>query len=145
MSKNIKKLVLRSTTGVLFFATSCACGYMLTPTRKRNIDLGNKALPNAEEVEPSMPENFMRFVKRLNEDTGILVARCIDGLLNLCNSTRYRRMYVCRYESSALCDELTDLYGVALCNNRFGRSTYVLSNRNHDLLGQFYSFDRISF
>ena len=79
------------------------------------------------------------------EDTSILVARSVDCLLNLSNSTRYRRVNVCRYESGALCDELSDLYGVALGNNRFGRSTDVLCDRNHYLLGQFYSFDRISF
>ena len=88
-------------------------------------------------------EPFVAF--DIDEDTGILVARSVDCLLNLSNSTRYRRVNVCRYESGALSDELSDLYGVALGNYRFGRSTDVLCDRNHYLLGQFYSFDRISF
>lgn len=71
MSRNIKKLVFRTTAGILFFATSCAAGYMLTPMRKRNIKLGDN-LPEDTVIDSDVPENFMRFVSRLNEDTGIL-------------------------------------------------------------------------
>ena len=71
MSRNIKKLVFRTTAGILFFATSCAAGYMLTPMRKRNIKLGDN-LPEDVIENSDVPENFMRFVSRLNEDTGIL-------------------------------------------------------------------------
>ena len=71
MSRNVKKLIFKTTAGVLFFATSCAAGYMLTPMRKKNINLGTKVVNEAFE-ESDVPENFMRFVSRLNEDTGIL-------------------------------------------------------------------------
>ncbi len=71
MSRKLKKLVFRTTAGILFFATSCAAGYMLTPMRKRNIKL-NYNLPDDVIENSDVPENFMRFVSRLNEDTGIL-------------------------------------------------------------------------
>lgn len=70
MSKRIKKLVFKTTAGVLFFATSCAAGYMLTPMRKRNINLGNKIQDDV--IVDTGNENFSRFIARLNEDTGVL-------------------------------------------------------------------------
>ena len=71
MSRNVKKLIFKTTAGVLFFATSCAAGYMLTPMRKRNINLGTKIQDDVV-VEEDGTENFMQFVSRLNQDTGIL-------------------------------------------------------------------------
>ena len=71
MSKNIKKLVFKTTAGVLFFATSCAAGYMLTPMRQKNVNLGTRMKQETFD-ESNSTENFMKFVSRLNEDTGIL-------------------------------------------------------------------------
>ena len=72
MSKRkIGKLIAKIGTGVLAFGISLGAAYFMTPNRRRSVNLGNKNLDN-EETSSALPDHFMRFVTRLNEDTGIM-------------------------------------------------------------------------
>ena len=72
MSKRkVGKLIAKIGTGVLFFGVSLGAAYFMTPNSRRSIELSTKKKEMAP-VEGGLPDHFMRFVSRLNEDTGIM-------------------------------------------------------------------------
>ena len=69
--RKIGKLFAKIGTGVLFFGIALGAAYFMTPNSKRTINLGNKK-QNVPEQSSLLPDHFMKFVTRLNEDTGIM-------------------------------------------------------------------------
>ncbi len=71
--KKVRKTIARVGTAVLFFGISAGCAYFLTPNAKKTITASQKAKTHHEVAETEvLPDHFMRFVTRLNEDTGIM-------------------------------------------------------------------------
>ena len=71
MSKRkILSIVRKVGVGTLCFAGSLAGAYFLTPVARKTISFAPKS--QAFEASDDIPENFMRFVTRLNEDTGLM-------------------------------------------------------------------------
>ena len=71
--KKVRKTIARIGTAVLFFGISAGCAYFLTPNAKKAITASQKTKTHHEVTETEvLPDHFMRFVTRLNEDTGIM-------------------------------------------------------------------------
>ena len=71
--KKVRKTIARIGTAVLFFGVSAGCAYFFTPNAKKTITASQKAKAHHEVSETEvLPDHFMRFVTRLNEDTGIM-------------------------------------------------------------------------
>ena len=72
MSKRkVWKTLAKIGTGVAFFGVSLGAAYFMTPNSRRTINMSSKR--NATQESSSLlPDHFMRFVSRLNEDTGIM-------------------------------------------------------------------------
>ena len=69
--RKVEKLLAKIGTGVAFLGVSFGAAYFLTPNSKRTIDMGQKKGEVASS-DSLLPDHFMRFVSRLNEDTGIM-------------------------------------------------------------------------
>ena len=65
------KLIAKIGTGVLFFGISLGAAYFLTPNARKTISMKNDKT-ETQEAASGLPDHFMRFVTRLNEDTGIM-------------------------------------------------------------------------
>ena len=71
--KKIRKTIARVGTAILFFGVSLGCAYFFTPNAKKTITASSKQKAHHEVTETEvLPDHFMRFVTRLNEDTGIM-------------------------------------------------------------------------
>ena len=72
MSKRkVWKTLAKIGTGVAFFGISLGAAYFMTPNSRRTINMSSKKSENGESSS-LLPDHFMRFVSRLNEDTGIM-------------------------------------------------------------------------
>ena len=71
--KKIRKSIVRGGTAILLFGISLGCAYFFTPNAKKSIaaSQNQKARHDVAQTEVA-PDHFMRFVTRLNEDTGIM-------------------------------------------------------------------------
>ena len=69
--RKVGKLIAKIGTAIAFFGISLGAAYFLTPNARRTISLSTKK-GEAEESSSLLPDHFMRFVTRLNEDTGIM-------------------------------------------------------------------------
>ena len=73
MSRKVRKIITRTGAAILFFGLSAGCTYFLTPNAKKTINVGQKKKTHHETTTTELaPDHFMRFVSRLNEDTGIM-------------------------------------------------------------------------
>ena len=72
MSRKVRKIITRTGAGILFCGVAMGCAYYLTPNSKKTVHLGDKSQLKSEVEESALPPHFMRFVSRLNEDTGIM-------------------------------------------------------------------------
>ncbi len=71
--KKVRKTIARVATAALFFGVSLGCAYFFTPNAKKTITATQKQKAHHEVSETEvLPDHFMRFVTRLNEDTGIM-------------------------------------------------------------------------
>ena len=71
--KKVRKTIARVGTAALFFGVSLGCAYFFTPNAKKTITATQKQKTHHEVSETEvLPDHFMRFVTRLNEDTGIM-------------------------------------------------------------------------
>ena len=70
--KKFGKLLAKIGTGVAFFAVSLGAAYFMTPNSKRKVELSTKENFLTQASESGLSENFMRFVSRLNDDTGLM-------------------------------------------------------------------------
>ena len=69
----VRKTLARIGAGVLFFGLSAGCAYFITPNAKKSIELSQKQKTHHENSSTEIaPDHFMRFVNRLNKDTGIM-------------------------------------------------------------------------
>ena len=69
----VRKTLARFGTGILFFGLSAGCAYFITPNAKKSIELSEKQKTRHENSTTEVaPDHFMRFVNRLNKDTGIM-------------------------------------------------------------------------
>ena len=69
--RKVGKLIAKIGTGVLFFGISLGAAFFLTPNARKTISMKNDKT-ETQEVGSGLPDHFMRFVTRLNEDTGIM-------------------------------------------------------------------------
>ena len=70
--KKVWKTLAKIGTGVAFFSVSLGAAYFMTPNAKRKIEISTKSDFISQAEESGLSENFMRFVSRLNDDTGIM-------------------------------------------------------------------------
>ena len=69
----IRKTITRAGTAILCLGISAGCAYFLTPNAKKSLDVAEKTRTNHEVTTNEIaPDHFMRFVSRLNEDTGLM-------------------------------------------------------------------------
>ena len=69
----VRKTITRVGTAILCLGISAGCAYFLTPNAKKNIELNEKQKGFHENSRTEIaPDHFMRFVNRLNEDTGMM-------------------------------------------------------------------------
>ena len=69
----VRKTITRVGTALLCLGISAGCAYFLTPNAKKSIELSEKQKAFHENTRAEIaPDHFMRFVNRLNEDTGIM-------------------------------------------------------------------------
>ena len=69
----VRKTITRAGTALLCLGISAGCAYFLTPNAKKSIELSEKQKAFHENTRTEVaPDHFMRFVNRLNEDTGIM-------------------------------------------------------------------------
>ena len=69
--RKVGKLIAKIGTGVLCFGISLGAAFFLTPNARRTISMKNDKA-ETQEAGSGLPDHFMRFVTRLNEDTGIM-------------------------------------------------------------------------
>ena len=69
----IRKTLTRVGTAVLCLGVSAGCAFFLTPNSKKSVEVAQKKKTNHEvSTNELSPDHFMRFVSRLNEDTGLM-------------------------------------------------------------------------
>ena len=69
----IRKTLTRFGTAVLCLGVSAGCAFFLTPNSKKSVEVAQKKKANHEvSTNELAPDHFMRFVSRLNEDTGLM-------------------------------------------------------------------------
>ena len=69
--RKVGKLIAKIGTGVLCFGISLGAAFFLTPNARKTISMKNGKTED-QEAASALPDHFMRFVTRLNEDTGIM-------------------------------------------------------------------------
>ena len=69
--RKVGKLIAKIGTGVLCFGISLGAAFFLTPNARKTISMKNDKT-ETQEAASGLPDHFMRFVTRLNEDTGIM-------------------------------------------------------------------------
>ena len=69
--RKVGKLIAKISTGVLCFGISLGAAFFLTPNARKTISMKNDKT-ETQEAASGLPDHFMRFVTRLNEDTGIM-------------------------------------------------------------------------
>ena len=69
--RKVGKLIAKIGTGVLCFGISLGAAFFLTPNTRKTISIKNDKT-ETQEAASGLPDHFMRFVTRLNEDTGIM-------------------------------------------------------------------------
>ena len=69
----VRKTITRVGTAILCLGISAGCAYFLTPNTKKSLAFNEKQKTFHENSRAQVaPDHFMRFVNRLNEDTGIM-------------------------------------------------------------------------
>ena len=68
--RKVGKTFAKIGCALAFFGVSLGAAYFMTPNSRRSINLSTKKEQKGS--ESALPANFMRFVTRLNEDTGIM-------------------------------------------------------------------------
>ena len=68
--RKVGKTLAKIGTAIAFFGISLGAAYFMTPNSRRSINLASKK--EDSETSSALPDHFMRFVTRLNEDTGIM-------------------------------------------------------------------------